>query len=77
MRGKLIRITPSGDFITLLFKLGEKKYGRTYTGKRYRNYSIWSQFKIGDEVDGLRWKDERRQIIDADSPAHLFQDTLL
>ena len=77
MKGTLVRIAPSGGFETLLFKVGEKKYGRTYTGKRYRNYSTWSQFKIGDEVDGLRWKDERRQIVDADSPAHLIQDALL
>jgi len=76
MKGKLIRITPSGEFITLLFKMGEKKYGRTYTGKRYRNYSIWNQFKIGDEVDGLRWKDERRLLIDADSLAYFIHDSL-
>lgn len=76
MKGKLIHITPSGDFITLLFKLGDKKYGRTYTGEEYRNYAIWRQLKIGDEVNGLQWKNEKRGLIDADSPVHLAQDSL-
>lgn len=77
MQGTIVRITHSGDLVTLLFRLGPKRYGHTFTGERYRNYSIWSQFKIGDDVDGLSWKDERKQIIDADSPAHLVQDALL
>ena len=77
MTGKLIRITPSGDFVTLLFKLGPKEYAHTFTGERYRNYKVWSEFKIGDELDGLRWSDAKKKRIDADSPAHLIQDALL
>lgn len=76
MKGKLIRITHSGDFVTVLFKLGVKEYGFTYTGEQYRNYSTWKQFKIGDEVDGLKWNDEKKRRIDADSPVHLAQDSL-
>jgi hypothetical protein len=71
MKGQLIRITPSKAFVALLFKLGEKTYGLTYTGEQYRNYPVWSQFRIGDWVDGLKWKDEKKRIIDADSPVHL------
>jgi hypothetical protein len=42
-----------------------------YTGKQYRNYEVWSQFKVGDCVDGLEWRDEKKKLINADSPVHL------
>ncbi len=71
MQGKIIRITDSEKFVTILFKLGDKKYGFVYTGKQYRNFSVWSQFKIGDSIEGLVWKDEQKKIIDGDSPVHL------
>jgi len=71
MKAQLIRVSDSKGFITLLFKLESGKYGRTYTGEQYRNYAVWSQFKIGDWVEGLQWKDEKKGLLDADSPAHL------
>ncbi|MFH1608690.1 MAG: hypothetical protein ABH951_01575 [Patescibacteria group bacterium] len=71
MKGKIIRITDSNKFITFLFWIENKIYALMYTGKQYRNYAIWSQFKIGDWVEGLEWKDEKKKIINADSPVHL------
>ena len=71
MKGQLIRSSNSKGFITLLFKLEGGKYGRTYTGEQYRNYAVWSQFKIGDWVEDLNWKDESKGLLDADSPVHL------
>lgn len=71
MTGQLIRVSGLSGFTTLLFKFENGKYGRTYTGDKYRNYSIWSQFKIGDSISGLEWKDEKKLIINGDSPAHL------
>ena len=77
LSGVLVRITESDrGFVTLLFKLETGIYGLTYTGEKYRNYHAWKQLKIGDEVEGLRWKDEKKKIIDADSPVHLAQDSL-
>jgi len=70
MKGQLIRATESNDFVTLLFKLEDKRYALTYTGKKYRNYSVWSQFKVGDLVEGLEWKDEKKKLLNADSPVH-------
>jgi hypothetical protein len=57
--------------MTILFKLDDKKFGLTYTGEQYRNYSIWNQFQVGDYVEGLEWKDEKKKIIDGDSPVHM------
>ena len=71
MKAQIIRITDSHKFMTFLFKIDEKVYGLMYTGNQYRNYSVWSQFKVGDWVEGLRWKDEKRKLIDGDSPVHL------
>lgn len=71
MKGKLIRITNSKGFITLLFKLEGGKYGRTYTGRQYRNYAIWHQFMKDDWVEGLLWIDEKKGLLDGDSPVHL------
>ena len=71
MKAKIIRITDSGAFITYLFWLEEKAYPLMYTGKQYRNYSVWSQFKVGDWVEGLEWKDEKKKLINADSPVHM------
>ncbi|OHB14698.1 MAG: hypothetical protein A2431_00625 [Candidatus Zambryskibacteria bacterium RIFOXYC1_FULL_39_10] len=71
MKAKIIRITDSDRFITFLFWLEGKNYPLMYTGKQYRNYEIWSQFKVGDWVEGLEWKDEKKKLIDADSPVHL------
>lgn len=71
MKGKIIRINESGKFITFLFWFEGKSYPLMYTGKQYRNYSTWSQFKVGDWVEGLQWKDKNKKLIDADSPVHL------
>lgn len=71
MKGKIIRITDSQKFVTFLFWFEEKIYGLMYTGKQYRNYAVWGQFKVGDWVDGLEWKDEKKKLINADSPVHL------
>jgi hypothetical protein len=77
LMGVVVRITQSErKFVTLLLKLEIGAYGLTYTGEMYRNYHAWKQLKIGDEVRGLQWKDEKKKIIDADSPVHLAQDSL-
>jgi hypothetical protein len=77
MDGIIVRMAPAGDYILVLVKLDDGRYGRTYTGERYRNYHFWRELKVGDHVTGLRWKNERQLIIDADSPVHLAQDALL
>jgi len=72
MKGKIVRIVPSGNFITIIIRIIKiDKCGRTYTGKNYRNFALWSELKEGDLVDGLKWLDEDRGIIDGDSPVHL------
>jgi len=72
LNGTIIRrVEKDENFLMLLFKFGEKKYGRTYTGSQYRNYPDWKDLKVGDLVGGLQWKDEKLGIIDADSPVHL------
>ena len=71
MKGKIIRITDSGRFITFLFWLEDKIYPLMYTGKQYRNYEAWKHLKIGDWVEGLEWKDEKKKLINADSPVRL------
>lgn len=77
MSGIIVRITPSGDYVLVLVRLEDGRYGRTYTGESYRNYQLWRELKVGDLVAGLRWKREGQLIIDADSPVHLAQDALL
>lgn len=71
MKGKIVRITDSSKFTTFLFWLEDGVYPLMYTGKQFRNYSVWSQFKVGDWVDGLEWRDEKRKLINADSPVHI------
>ena len=71
MKAKIVRITDSGKFITFLFWTEEGIYPLMYTGKQYRNYEIWKQFKVGDWVNGLQWKNDKKKLIDADSPVHL------
>lgn len=77
MSGSIVRITPSGDYVLVLVRLEDGRYGRTYTGERYRNYYFWRELKVGDLITGLRWKKESQLIIDADSPVHMVQDALL
>jgi len=74
MQGEILRIIPSGDFVTYIVKVSEKspKTGRTYTGKSFRNYAFWKDFKVGDRISGIGWKNETRGIIDADSLVHLM-----
>lgn len=71
MKGKIIRITNADKFATFLFWIEGKGYPLMYTGKQYRNFAVWRQFKIGDWVDGLEWKDEKKKLINADSPVYL------
>lgn len=71
MKGKILGITPSGKFVMVFLKLEGEKSAHTFTGEQYRNYAIWSDFKVGDWIDGLEWRDEKKRLIDADSPAHL------
>lgn len=72
-KAKVVRVTPvKNDVIMLLLKTENGKYGRTYTGPKYRNYVHWSDLKIGDDVEGIDWKDEDGGIINADSPVHII-----
>ncbi|OHA25011.1 MAG: hypothetical protein A3C79_03445 [Candidatus Taylorbacteria bacterium RIFCSPHIGHO2_02_FULL_45_28] len=73
MTGKLIRIVRCDNGVMYLFWLGEKNYGRTYTGEGYRNYINWKDLKIEDQVDGLLWKNKDRKLLDGDSPVHISQ----
>lgn len=71
MKAQIMGMPPSGDFISVFFKFPDGKSAHTFTGKKYRNYAVWGQFKVGDWVEGLNWKDEKKRLIDADSPAYL------
>lgn len=78
MKGEVRRIIPSGEFITYIVRVHvsdtESLTGRTYTGETFRNYAFWRELKVGDWVEGIRWKDKKRGIIDADSPVHVIQE---
>jgi hypothetical protein len=76
MSGRIVRITPGDAYVLVLIQVEDGRFGRTYTGARYRNYHFWCELKVGDYVAGLRWKKEDQLIIDADSPVHLAQDAL-
>lgn len=72
MKGKIIRIADCGNIIMYLVWLKELNISaRTYTGEKYRNYINWKDLKIDDQIEGIQWKDEKRKILDADSPVHL------
>lgn len=75
INAEIVGISPSGNFINIFFRLDNGKSSHTFTGKQYRNYAIWSQFKVGDRVGGLNWKNEKKRLIDADSHAYLISLT--
>ncbi len=65
--------TQDSGVVTIMVAIdGRKGWARTHTGPHYRNHVRWQHFKIGDVVTGLRWKDEQRGIIDADSDVELL-----
>lgn len=72
MKSQIINIINSEKFIIFCFKLENGKRAKTYTGKNYRNYAMWSQFKVGDWVKGLKLKEEKKCLIDADSLVELL-----
>lgn len=78
MLGEIRRIISSGEFVTYIVRVQETetetRIGRTYTGETYRNYSHWKEFKVGDKIEGVKWKDRDRGIIDADSPVDLMDE---
>ncbi len=67
--GTLTKITQHDKFDTYSFKLSDSNggFGLTYTGPNYRNYANWKDYKIGDTVEGLTWKNKQKKLIDADS----------
>lgn len=71
MKGQIVGINPSGKFTMIFFKLESGKSAHTYTGEQYRNYAVWSSFKVGDWIDGLEWRAEKKKQINADSPVYL------
>lgn len=74
MQGKIIRIVECENAIMYLIWLKEMNVSaRTYTGEGYRNFINWKDLKIGDHLEGLQWKDEKRKLLDADSPVHITQ----
>lgn len=66
--GLLKKITHADDFVTLIFKLPTGEYAHTFTGPKYRNYRFWKDYRIGDEITGLKWHDRNKKRIDADCP---------
>jgi hypothetical protein len=50
------------------FKLSNGDNATSYVVDGFRNEALWSGLKMGDHVDGLKWKDEAKGIINADSP---------
>lgn len=74
MIGKIIRIAECGNVTMYLIWLRDLNIcGRTYTGESYRNFINWKDLKVGDFIDGLQWKDEKKKILDADSPVHVTE----
>ena len=71
MNGIIKRITNIGESIMYLIWTKSEGHGRTYTGEKYRNYANWKDLRVGDHVNGLKWKDKKRGIIDGDSPVEL------
>ena len=53
---------------TIKFENGDS--GKTYVVKGFKNEARWSHLKIGDRLGGLVWFDEKKKIIDADSPIY-------
>lgn len=56
------------NLILFKFKLQNGDNATSYVVNGFRNEALWSDLKIGDHVDGLKWKDEAKGIINADSP---------
>ncbi len=56
------------NLILFKFKLQNGDNATSYVVNGFRNEALWSDLKIGDHVDGLKWKDEVKGIINADSP---------
>ena len=71
MEGQIIRVVDVRDGVMYLVWFGGSKYGRTYTGEKYRNFDNWKDLKVGDKIGGLIWKDEDGGLVDGDSSVHL------
>jgi hypothetical protein len=41
MKAQIMGINPTGKFINIFFKLADGKSAHTFTGKQYRNYTVW------------------------------------
>lgn len=67
MKAEITRVIPSGCFVTYIARTENGVNGRLYTGETFRNYSRWKGLKKGYWVSGVRWKDENKGILDADS----------
>lgn len=59
------------DLTLFKIKLQNGDNATSYVVNGFRNEALWAELRIGDYVVGLKWKDESRGIIDADSPVHL------
>lgn len=59
---------------TTLFtlKLSNGDTVKTFVVDSYRNSVVWNSLNIGDSIQGLRWKDVKKRIVDADSPVVRF-----
>ncbi len=69
MEGKITFKKQIRSNLTLFkFKLPNGDNATSYIVGGFRNEALWTDLKIGDLVEGLRWKDEAKGIIDADSP---------
>ena len=74
--GRVHNITRHGDLLIVLFKLPNGRYPRTYTSPKYRNYHHWTSLCDGDEVAGLQWFNEKKGLVNADSPIHISRHSL-
>jgi hypothetical protein len=71
MEGKITWKGEVKNYLLFTLKLANGDSAKTYVVKGFRNIAIWSHLKIGDQIEGLQWKDEQKKLIDADSPVHL------
>lgn len=76
MTGTFTGKTHTDRYVTYWFTVGNNK-AHTYTGPTYKNYERWKKLHLGEDVEGLKWKDESRLLLDADSPVRAIQTELI
>ncbi|MEM5853837.1 MAG: hypothetical protein QW228_05710 [Candidatus Aenigmatarchaeota archaeon] len=72
MKGQIIKIKEDnfkdGKGYWVFFKMEDGGSGLTYLLETFGNFNNWKPYlRVGQTLDGLRWKNKKKRIIDADS----------